>query len=616
MDRRGFLKSAAAASLGLLAGTRTSAWAANAVLPHGLRDVRPRPGEPGWPDVAEWARLDRAVGGRLLQLQSPFAACTADTLASSCRAVLQQLGNPFYLGDQPALTQSSGWIDAWVSQPSAYAVVARSAADVAAAVAFASRHRLRLVVKGGGHSYQGTSDAPDSLLVWTRHLRETTLHDAFVASGCEGSQAPQAAVTLGAGAMWIDAYDAVTTRGGRYVQGGGCTTVGVPGLIQSGGFGSFSKRYGLAAAGLLEAEIVTADGTVRTVNARRDPELFWALKGGGGGSFGVITRLTLRMHDLPADFGGVFGAIEADTDADYRTLVTQVMAFYRRALFNPQWGEQLRFHGRRLTLHMVFQGLDQAQAQSVWEPFFEWVRAHKGCRFVSAPRILAVPAQHFWDAGFWERYVPSLIVPDHRPDAPSSYFVWAGDRSQAGQFMHGYQSAWLPQALLREGRLAHLVDALCECARSWEVALHFNKGLAGAPAEAVHAARDTATHPQVLDAFALAIIAGGGPPAYPGMPGPGPDLAGARRAARRIRRAMAPLRRLVPGAGSYIAESDFFQNDWHGAFWGPHYARLRAAKDRYDPEGLFTVHHGVGSEDWSEDGFRRLRNTSPKPVQA
>ena len=197
--------------------------------------------------------------------------------------------------------------------------------------------------------------------------------------------------------------------------------------------------------------------------------------------------------------------------------------------------------------------------------------------------------------------------------------------------MVGHDQAWdvafpeagIPEALRRHSENtrrahepAHLVDALCECARSWEVALHFNKGLAGAPAETVHAARDTATNPQVLDAFALAIIAGSGPPAYPGMPGPGPDLAGARRAAQRIRQAMAPLRRLVPGAGSYIAESDFFQNDWHGAFWGPHYARLRATKDRYDPEGLFTVHHGVGSEDWSEDGFRRLRNPSPKPVQA
>jgi FAD/FMN-containing dehydrogenase len=158
-------------------------------------------------------------------------------------------------------------VDAWTSQPSVYAVAAENAADVVAAVNFARNHRLRLVVKGGGHSYQGTSNAADSLLVWTRRMNDLTLHDAFVGHGGVGEQSPQPAVTVGAGAMWIDAYDAVTTRGGRYVQGGGCTTVGVAGLVQSGGFGSFSKNYGTAAAGLLEAQIVTADGVVRIANA-------------------------------------------------------------------------------------------------------------------------------------------------------------------------------------------------------------------------------------------------------------------------------------------------------------------------------------------------------------
>ena len=111
------------------------------------------------------------------------------------------------------------------------------------------------------------------------------------------------AVTVEAGAMWMDVYDIVTTKGNRYVQGGGCATVGVAGLIQSGGFGSFSKMYGLAAAGLLEAEVVTADGRVRITNVCTDSDLFWALKGGGGCSFAVVTKLTLRTNQLPETFG-------------------------------------------------------------------------------------------------------------------------------------------------------------------------------------------------------------------------------------------------------------------------------------------------------------------------
>ena len=161
-----------------------------------------------------------------------------------------------------------------------------------AAVDFARTHRLRLAVKGGGHSYQGTSNAADSLLVWTRPMDRIEIHDAFVGQGC--SDAAQPAVSIGAGAVWLHAYAAVA-KAGRYVQGGGCLTVGVAGLVQSGGFGSFSKGFGTAAANLIEAEVVTADGRLRTVNARQDPELFWALKGGGGGR--------LRAH-APAAAGG------------------------------------------------------------------------------------------------------------------------------------------------------------------------------------------------------------------------------------------------------------------------------------------------------------------------
>src|SRR5262249_45080960 len=138
-------------------------------------------------------------------------------------------------------------------------------------------------------------------------------------------------------------------------------------------------------------------------------------------------------------------------------------------------------------------------------------------------------------------------------------------------------------------------------------ALHFNKGLAGAPAEAVAQAKAAATNPAASDAFALAIIASAGPPAFAGIAGHEPDLAMARERADRIAAAMMELRKLVPAPGSYVSESNYFEADWQKAFWGPNYARLRAVKDKYDPEGLFFVHHGVGSEDFSPDGFSRVR---------
>ena len=94
-------------------------------------------------------------------------------------------------------------------------------------------------------------------------------------------------------------------QAGRFVRGGGSTTVAVAGLVQSGGFGDFASSTAPPAGSLLEAEIVTADGRVRIVNACRDPDLFWAIKGGGGGTFGVVTKVVLKTFELPeATFAG------------------------------------------------------------------------------------------------------------------------------------------------------------------------------------------------------------------------------------------------------------------------------------------------------------------------
>ena len=345
--------------------------------------------------------------------------------AAACTELFKELKNPYYIGDQPALTQTSGWLDAWTSTPSVYAVAAAENADIVAAVNFAREHHLRLVVKGGGHSYQGTSNAADSLLIWTRAMNRIVSHDAFVPQGCAGKLAPQPAVTVEAGAIWMQVYEAVTTRGGRYVQGGGCATVGVAGLIQSGGFGSFSKNYGLAAAGLLEAEVVTADGAVQVANACTNPELFWALKGGGGGSFGVMARLTLRTRELPEYFGAVIGTIKASSDAAFRRLIARIVAFYHDRLFNPHWGEQIRFApGNSVEILMLCQGLNRKQAEEVWRPFLNWVAsAPQDFRFEIPVEVVVVPARHSGMPSFLPRTTPngsSTTTAQARPQTTSS----------------------------------------------------------------------------------------------------------------------------------------------------------------------------------------------------
>ena len=567
---------------------------------------RVRPGDPAWPSQAEWDQLAKDVGGRLLEVTSPLNACIVAPSYPACARVFKELKNPYYLGDEVGLTQSLGWVDAWTSRPSVYAVAVETTADVVAAVNFAREHNLRLVVKGGGHSYFGGSNAADSLLIWTRKMHAVAVRDAFVGAGCAGRVEPAPAVTVEAGAIWRQVYGEVTTKAGRYVQGGGCMTVGVAGLISGGGFGSFSKRYGMAAASLLEAEIVTADGDVKIANPCTNPDLFWAIKGGGGG-FGVVTRMTLRTHELPAFFGGVFLAIKATSDDAHRRLIGRIVEFYAEALFNPHWGEQLIFGPDVLAISMVFQGLGGQEAETIWRPFFDWVAASSGdFAVIGAARVLPAPARYFWDPELL-KLIPGVVLSDDRPGAPEDNVFWTGNLGEAGIFWHGYQSAWLPASLLQADQREKLADALFAAAKHRGVSLHINKGLAGAPADAIEAAKDTAMNPAVVDAFALAISATGEQPAYPGVAGHEPDVATARKNAEAIEKAMNELRKLTPSVGSYVLETNFFEPNWQDAFWGANYAKLRAVKDKYDPAGLFFVHHGVGSEDWSDDGFTRLR---------
>jgi FAD/FMN-containing dehydrogenase len=401
----------------------------------------------------------------------------------------------------------------------------------------------------------------------------------------------------------MDLYRAVTTEGGRYVQGGGCMTVGVAGLVQSGGFGVFSKGFGTAAAGLLEAEVITADGRVRVVNPRNDPDLFWALKGGGGGTFGVITRLTLRTHELPKWFGYAAGSIRARSDQAFKRLIAHFISFYRDQLFNPHWGEQVKIGpDNSLEISMTSQGLDDAQAKEIWRPFFDWVNASPADFIVAAPFWVGVRNARDW----WAVEGKPDMIPDTREGAPGGRAWSRGDQGEVGIFLHGYDSLWLPASLLQDSRQQALADALFAASRHKLLRVFTNKGLAGAPPEVIATARETATNPAMVDAFALVIIADGHGIAYPGLAPTTTDPATARKDAHDIDLAAAELRRLVPNAGSYVSESNYFNRAWQTEYWGRNYSRLRAIKAAYDPDGLFFVRHGAGSEAWSDDGFTRL----------
>ncbi len=552
----------------------------------------PQPSAP--PNESDWAALRDKVGDRLLEVQSPLAPCKADATSDACAAILANSRNPFWNEDQPGALQTNGWLDAWENQVSPHAVAVESAADIAAAVNFARDKGIRLVIKGTGHDYLGRSNAADSLLVWTHNMRDVTFHPQFRVAGASADTKPVPAMSVAAGARWLEVYKAASDND-VYVQGGGCTSVGAcGGFTLGGGFGSFSKRFGSGAGGVLEIEVVTADGQVRTVNEVQDSDLFWALRGGGGGTFGVVSRITYLAHPIPRTAGTVSGTIKASGDDAFRELLGRFVRFYTGALNNGSWGEQVTVTpDGSLQFAMVWLDLTTEQAQAVWEPFTSALRNDNVATVDLDFR--SIPFKDLWNADYWQRTDPKMITLDPRPGQPPGQFWWASNQGEIAQFLNAYLSRWIPLKMFVDTP-DDLVDTLFAASRLTKVGIHINKGLSGITDEVVARERKTSINPTCLDAAAQVILGSAQTATYPGIAGHEPDLDEGRKIAEKMNRAINIIRVATPGAGTYSNEADYFEPEWQQAFWGTNYDRLLEVKRNVDPKNLFRVHHGVGSE--------------------
>lgn len=518
---------------------------------------------PRWPDLEPLREL---VGDRLIEVPSPLDDGTA----------FSDLLNPFFLENHPGATQTAGWLNAWRTASSPWAVAAESTADVVAAVKFARQNRLKVVVKGTGHDYLGRSCDPEALLIWTHRMRKVEAVDYH----------GRPALSVQAGTRWLEAYQAAASQG-RYVQGGGCTSVGAAGgFLQGSGYGSFSKRFGTGAANVLELEVVTADGEVRVANEKEHPDLFWALRGGGGGTFGVVTRATLLSHPLPELLVLVYGSVQARDEESYRELIGRFVAFYPDNLNNPHWGEQVGFGpDNTMSLSLTCLEMTEQQAREAWEPLLGSLEPD---RYTVRIDFTELPLATLWDEQAWDARDPGFIVHDPR----SSHFWWAANQGEVSAYIFSYQSMWVPLTAFAEP----LVEVFFQASRHCPFKLHFNKGLSGAAPDAVERTRATSVNPAVFEAAALIIACLRADRSIPGVAGHEPDLDKGKAAAARVQTAMDTLRAAMPNSGAYSNEADFFEPNWQSSFWGENYPRLLAIKRKYDPESFFRVHHGVGSE--------------------
>ena len=161
-----------------------------------------------------------------------------------------------------------------------------SAAGARDAVRWAVSKGVRLRARSGGHSYAGYSTLDDGVVLDLRNLRHVHVDRAT------------GTATVGAGTQLIDMYVALAAAGAT-VPAGSCPSVGISGVALGGGMGLAGRAHGLTTDHIVGAQIVTADGRLRRVNARTDPDLLWALRGGGGGNFGIVTEFTFKLVAMP-----------------------------------------------------------------------------------------------------------------------------------------------------------------------------------------------------------------------------------------------------------------------------------------------------------------------------
>ena len=562
-----------------------------------------------WPSEQKWHDLAEHLDGNLIKPNSLTSACQQNSQSESCMRELQNMKNPFFVQSNPGGTQTQGWLNAWDTTPSVYAVEAKTTNDIAEAVKFAQKYNLRLVIKGGGHDYLGRSSAPDSLLVWTHDMRKIDYQQKFVPLGADKSFTAIPVITVEAGARWIDAYTVATSQHNQYVQGGGCASVGVAGgFIQGGGFGSFSKKFGTGAAGIVQVEVVTADGKIRIANQFQNQDLFWAIRGGGGGSYGVVTKVTLKLHDLPSSFGLFKGEIHAANDDAYKTLIKEYLRLYQSRLNNEHWGEQFSFNKENsINIFLVSQGINESQVQQIWQPLIDWVRKRPDL-YQMTHSYLAIPANKMWNYDYWEKTDPGLVTKNTLAGASSGEFWWAPNTGEASQYIYTYQSWWLPESLFVGTELDKLSDAFFKASRIADVSVHINKGLAGASQGALEATKMTSTNPSVYQANALVLMGITKDKIYKGVNGYSFDVKAANESVGAISGAMNLFMKLAPNSGTYVNEADYFQKDWQNAFWGSNYAKLFTIKQKYDSQGLFYCHHCVGSELWSSNGMCKMES--------
>ena len=448
-----------------------------------------------------------------------------------------------------------------------YSVDARNVAQIQLAVNFARSLNLRLVVHNTGHDFLGKNTGAGALSIWTHNLKSIKVIKDYK-SGC-GYQGP--AFKLGAGVQVRDIYE-TAEREGYTAVGGECRDVGVVGgYAAGGGHSPISPIAGLGSDQILSVDIVTPDGRFITADQKHNKELFWAVRGGGAATWGVVTSMTFKVYPKMSFSGMAFSVTTAGLNITENQFWDAVHAYWRRF---PEYSD-----AKSYGYHFIF---PIGPGAYMWS-MNPWIIA--GLPLSDFKKLVAPLLEEWSSLGVHikpEFFEYESFYPVWRSHFPSENVGSAEVRTGSRLIP---RKQWDDEALLKE-----TFQTLRGIAEEGSPLIMYNIN-AAAPGGTPH----SAANPAWRDALMFVITGSAWAP-----DASKDEVAEVNRHV--THGIMQKLKDLTPGSGGYGNEGDLMDPDFGQSFFGSNYPRLYSLKQKIDPRGVFYAPTAVGSEDWYIEG--------------
>ncbi|KAH8667097.1 FAD/FMN-containing isoamyl alcohol oxidase MreA [Xylariales sp. PMI_506] len=532
------------------------------------------PGDSGWPNAEEWATFNASVSGNLIRtvpiasvchgLQYNEAACTAlqqvwqndkthYTTSSSIAAALyaNQSCDPFTPRDAQCV------IGTYVQ----YAVNVSNPDHISKTLKFAHEKNIRLVVRNTGHDYLGKSTGAGGLAIWTHNMKAIEKLDwnSYLYSG--------PAIKMGAGIQGFEAL-AFADAYGLAVITGYCPTVGIAGgYVQGAGHGGLVSKYGLATDNALEFEVVDALGNLLIANTQTNSDLFWALRGGGGSTYGVIISVTVKAFPTESVISQAISLSRDNLTSDvFRAAIATFLEVVPDLVDANCYVLAVLSSESFVLRDLMAPGLSEEQVDTLLEPWISFMESHN-ISYQRSLTLFQTIDQYFAEGG------------------PQSMFNGSANSNQLGNWL-------VPRSTVTyKDRLFQYVDTVLNFS-----SMGATTGIVGFN---VSGRVDNAVLPAWRDALFYTNVLLTEPV--------NETLEEANERLLKLdRNFISQLRALAPTSGVYLNEADPQDLNWKQDFYGPNYERLLSIKNKYDPHHLFYALTAVGSDYWVEQPDKGL----------